>query len=182
MLFLIKISYNYSDLDSIRRLCGASSCDSNSLQSLVSSASFFPKQTFIAQAPVNWIDDYMDWLSADPVSTSCCFEYANTTYHTFCDHKRLLDDHSDRLDQCIPCRVERTKYNMPSERTMMMYIDNFLHQNPSQHCAKAGHAMYGSAVKLIRDKFSHVMRIGGKFLFHSINPFYALLKFLCLTN
>lgn len=144
----------------MRRLCGASTCESNSLQSLISSASFFPKQTYIAQSSVNWIDDYMEWLSADPISTSCCFEIANSSQHKFCDYRRLREEDSDQLDRCVPCSIERVKYNMPSERTMMKYVDNFLHQNPSQHCIKAGHAMYGSAVKLIRDKFGHVIRIG----------------------
>lgn len=162
--------YNYSNLDSIRRLCGGSVCDSNSLQSLISSASFFPKQTYIAQSSVNWLDDYMEWLNADPSSHHCCYEFAdlvnmskNDLWHSaFCDHKRLLDTESDRLDACMPCKIERGKYDLPSERTMMAYVDYFLQQNPSQHCIKAGHAMYGNAVKLIRNKHGDVIRIGRK--------------------
>jgi Niemann-Pick C1 protein len=145
----------------MRRLCGASTCDSNSLQSLVSSASFFPKKTYIAQSTVNWIDDYIEWLSSDPQGTSCCFTYKNST--KFCDHKKLVDEHSDKLESCIPCTIDRSKYNLPSGNTMIKYVDNFLHQNPSIDCIKAGHAMYGNAVKLIKNKMGHLVRIGRKF-------------------
>jgi Niemann-Pick C1 protein len=165
VFFVLKDGYNYSDVESMRRLCGGSTCHSNSLQSLISSASFFSKQTYIAQSSVNWVDDYFEWLSADPLSTSCCYEFVNTSAvaggkHMFCDHKRLKEEESTRLDSCVPCKVERGKYNIPTEKTLMRYVDSFLHQNPSESCIKAGHAMYGDAVQLIRDKFGHVVRVG----------------------
>jgi Niemann-Pick C1 protein len=159
--FVLKDGYNYSDLDALRRLCGGSTCDSNSLQSLISSASFFPDKTYMAKETVNWIDDYFQWLSADPSSQKCCYLFNNT--QKFCDYKSL-SDHSEfaLLDTCVTCPIERAKYDFPSEKAFMDNIDHFLHQNPSKECVKAGHAMYGSAVKLIRNKYGEVKRIGGK--------------------
>lgn len=161
-------------MDSIRRLCGASTCDTNSLQSLVSSASFFPKQTYIAQSSVNWIDDYIEWLSSDPQSTRCCFTNINSTKPY--DHKKqttinkdneLMESSADKRVMeswpMAPCTIDRSKYYLPSSSTMIKYLENFLHQNPSIDCVKAGHAMYGNAVKLVKNKSGHLIRIGRKF-------------------
>lgn len=156
--FVLKDGYNYTDTDSLRRICGASACESNSLQSLISSASFFPNETFIAQATVNWIDDYMEWLQSGPPSASCCYVFKNTT--RFCDYKKLSDESSSLAKECEWCQVDRVKYKLPSEESFLKYIKHFLNQNPSRDCIKAGHAMYGDAVKLITDKYDTVTRIG----------------------
>lgn len=156
--FVLKDGYNYTDTDSMRKLCGASTCESNSLQSLISSASFFPNETYIAASTVNWIDDYMEWLASKPNIFSCCFLFKNTS--NFCDYKKLTDESSKLADDCEWCPVDRVKYNLPSQDSFLKYIRYFLNQNPSRDCIKAGHAMYGNAVKLITDNYDNVVRIG----------------------
>ena len=159
--FVLKDGYNYTDTDSLRRLCGASTCESNSLQSVISAASFFPNQTYIAQSSVNWIDDYMEWLNANPAISSCC--YVNKKTNKFCDMKKLTEESSPLAKDCIPCPVEKVKYNIPSKDTLMSYASYFMSQNPSRDCIKAGHAMYGNAIRLKKDKSDRVTHIGRKF-------------------
>ncbi len=157
--FIVKDGYNYTDVSKLRRLCGASNCDVNSLQSIISSASFFPEETYIAQSTVNWIDDYVEWLNADPIadtSSTCC--HVDLGQDLFCDIKKLESqkhklpskDHS--LKHCQPCPVSRTVYQFPENDVILKYIGPYLKQNPSSTCIKAGHAMYGAAVNLKHDE------------------------------
>ena len=170
--FVLKDGYNYTDIDSLRRLCGTPACEPNSLQSLISSASFFPNETFIAQSSVNWIDDYFEWLNSNPSFTSCCYIFKNTT--KFCDIKRLTDESSKLADDCVPCPVDRVKYDFPSKETFLKYTNHFLHQNPSRDCVKAGHAMYGNAVKVHKDDKDDILQIGCKlFYFIELSTFLS---------
>jgi len=153
--FVLKDGYNYSDTNLLRLLCGASNCDSNSLQSIISAASVFPNETYIAQSTVNWMDDYMEWLSADPdgsTSSTCC--HIHTKTNKFCDLREYNKDpiKSESIDDCVPCPVERTAYGFPTNESLYTYLDIFLNQNPSETCVKAGHAMYGTAVNTKLDE------------------------------
>jgi hypothetical protein len=163
--FVVKDGFNYSSTDTLRQLCGSSQCESNSLQSLISSASFFPKETYIAQSSVNWIDDYMEWLAAQPPASTCCYVFQNTS--NFCDYKKLIESEKEQdkhlAESCVPCPVERVKYGFPSTKSTFDYVNHFLNQNPSMECIKAGHAMYGNAVKLTLNKHDKVTHIGRKY-------------------
>lgn len=159
--FVLKDGYNYSDTNLLRLLCGSSSCDVNSMQSIISAASVFPNETYIAQSTVNWIDDYMEWLSADPeasTSETCCYIHKNT--NKFCDIKKYNANpkNHDPIDDCIPCPVNRTSYKFPTNESLLTYLNYFLHQNPSESCVKAGHAMYGNAVKVKLDDNQHKVK------------------------
>lgn len=170
--FVLKNGYNYTDVNSLRMLCGASNCDPDSLQSIISSASFFPSETYIAQSPVNWIDDYMEWLNSDPTgetSSTCCF--INSKTKEFCDVKRLrnLDKQNKKeqefLNDCVPCPINRTSFEFPTNDVVLRHIQDYLKQNPSETCIKAGHAMYGDAVNLqFNEDSTEVERIGSKTL------------------
>lgn len=170
--FIVKDGYNYSDVQSLRLLCGASNCDADSLQSIISSASFFPNETYIAQSTVNWIDDYMEWLNSDPsasTSSQCC--YINSETNQFCDVKHFENKiHKTKKEEefyknCISCPINRTTYQFPTDRVILTHIESFLKQNPGDTCIKAGHAMYGDAVNLKRDpEFPHKVKgIGSEF-------------------
>jgi Niemann-Pick C1 protein len=151
--FVLKDGYKYADINSLRMLCGASNCDENSLQSIISSASFFSNETYIAQSSVNWIDDYIEWLNSDPfaeTSSTCC--HMNSQTNTFCEKKGL---NSDSLHNCHPCSINYTSYNFPTNDNILKYIQHFLKQNPSETCIKAGHAMYGDAVNLKLNNEDH---------------------------
>jgi Niemann-Pick C1 protein len=167
--FVVKDGYDYTSLDGVRKLCGGSQCLSDSLQSLISAAANTPNETYIGQASVNWLDDYLEWLAADPTSMTCCFAYANTT--EWCDYKHVASVHADEHDEaetarkskkkapsCEPCRVEKRNYGMPSERALLDHLAGFLRQNPSRDCIKAGHAMYGDAVRFRTSKIGEHQR------------------------
>ncbi len=166
--FIVKDGFNYTDVNKLRKLCGASNCDVDSLQSIISSASFFPEETYIAQSTVNWIDDYIEWLNADPnaeTSSTCC--YSNVEHDQFCDIKKL-ESHHNRLPhddlflkKCQSCPINRTLYQFPDNEAILKYIGPYLKQNPSSTCIKAGHAMYGTGVNLkYNDNTGKVNRIG----------------------
>ena len=147
--FVVKDGYNYTDVNSLRLLCGASNCDSDSLQSIISSASIFSNETFIAQASVNWIDDYMEWLNSDSfaeTSSHCC--HIDPVTKKFCD----LKNHAQESKQCRECQFNTTTYQFPTNDAILRYIDFYLKQNPSETCIKAGHAMYADAVELKYEK------------------------------
>ncbi|RNA26124.1 Niemann-Pick C1, partial [Brachionus plicatilis] len=114
--FVLKDGYNYTSVDQVRKLCGSPACHTNSLQSLVSSASFFPDQTYIAQPPENWLDDYMEWLEATSPSY-CCYEYV--AERKFCDYVKL-DLQDEHL--CHKCPVHRAKYGFPDQTSLFNYV------------------------------------------------------------
>jgi Niemann-Pick C1 protein len=77
----------------------------------------------------------------------------------FCDYDKYRHDKSI----CSLCDVKKTQHHsLPSQESFLKYIDYFLKQNPSESCVKAGHAMYGNAVKLINEKNNNkkVINIG----------------------
>ena len=162
--FVLKDGYNYSNVDKVRKLCGSPACETDSLQSLVSSAAFFPNQTYIAQPSENWLDDYFEWLDSG-TSSYCCYEYVGKK--KFCDYAKLsLDD----LNLCHKCPLKKVKYGFPDQDSFFKYLRYFLNQNPSKTCIKAGHAMHGSAVNLHEDSLGHLTSIGcNLFLFFIYN-------------
>ena len=142
--FVIKDGFNYSDTNAMRLLCGSSSCDPESLQSIISSAAFYANSSYIAQPPVNWIDDYFGYLSVDSsaqTTSRCC--HVNSETGKFCTASEIVD-----INFCEPCVVQKSADSFPTEESFNKYIKNFLTQNPDEYCVKNGHAMFGSAVKL----------------------------------
>lgn len=173
--FVLKDGFNYSNADDLRKLCGSPSCEADSLQSLIAQAARIPNVTFIAEPPVNWIDDYMQWLEPN-YNQQCCYSYKNHT-DKFCD--AVYNENYE--SECEVCRVAKNEYNMPTAEAMVNYSSFFLNQNPGEHCIKAGHAMYGSAVKLVhkddldedelpKGMFKAVQRIGSSHFmaYHSV--------------
>jgi hypothetical protein len=141
--FVVKGGFNYTNPDDLRKLCGSPTCREDSLQTIISKASFH-NFSYIAEPPVNWIDDYMDWLKP---GHKCCLVYKNAT-NKFCDSN--IEDESDR--RCKKCEVDRNNtHRIPKKESFLNYVKYFLQQNPSEICPKGGHAMYKSAVKLNLD-------------------------------
>jgi Niemann-Pick C1 protein len=141
--FVVKGGFNYTNPDDLRKLCGSPTCREDSLQTIISKASFH-NFSYIAEPPVNWIDDYMDWLKP---GHKCCLVYKNTT-NKFCDSN--IEDESDR--RCKKCEEDRNNtHRIPKKESFLNYVKYFLQQNPSEICPKGGHAMYKSAVKLNLD-------------------------------
>ena len=109
----------------------------------------------LTQAPVNWLDDYLEWLDADAhadTSSTCC--HVSDATGEFCDVKRLRSlarrsrQEQALLKSCRPCAVNRTSFEFPTDGVVLGHIQSYLRQNPSETCIKAGHAMYGDAVNL----------------------------------
>ena len=145
--FVVKGGFNYTNPNDLRKLCGSPTCRDDSLQSMISKASFYSNFTYIAEPSVNWIDDYMDWLKPNQ---QCCLLYnsnSSLSNKTFCDSN--IEENVKK--RCRKCEVERDSHKIPNKEAFLEYIKYFLKQNPSQSCTKAGHAMYKSAVKLNYD-------------------------------
>jgi Niemann-Pick C1 protein len=140
--FVLKGNYEYNNVNDLSRLCGLTNCKSDSLQSIISTAALEPSRSFISQTSVNWLDDYIGWLRTD----SCCA--TNKKTQKFCDINQVKD-----FDvKCRKCDAEFLKYDLPTTDTLNKYIKHWLNQNPSRDCIKAGHALYGDAVRLIMNK------------------------------
>jgi Niemann-Pick C1 protein len=141
--FVLKDTYKYNRENDLSKLCGLTNCKSNSLQSIISIASLLPNSSFMAQPSVNWLDDYIDWLHDE----NCCLVKKKTD--EFCDINLNLADFNIK---CKKCAASFFKYDLPDRDTLNKYVKYWLKQNPSRECIKAGHAMYGDAVKLVMKK------------------------------
>ncbi|CAL4096449.1 unnamed protein product, partial [Meganyctiphanes norvegica] len=101
-----------------------------------------------AQPASSWLDDYFDWslynMGDGDAGTPCCRVYSNGS---FCPA-------SDFFSDCDFCEILPLPDNQlrPSPESFMEYLPFFLEDIPSQDCPKAGHAAYGSAVALAKDK------------------------------
>ncbi|XP_046396992.1 NPC intracellular cholesterol transporter 1 isoform X2 [Ischnura elegans] len=128
---------NYS-LDKVQNImCGGQFCNSDSLSTQIYTASKRPDSTYIARPASSWLDDYFDWSAA----SGCC------KYHpengSFCPHQNY---------GCNECNIRLNKENRPNATGFRHYLPFFLQDNPSEDCAKAGHAAYGQGVKYHVDK------------------------------
>ena len=109
----------------------------------------------------------MEWLSADPEISSCCFVKKEKP-NEFCQLNVEQNEETWQMrGRCSQCEVNRTKLNFPTKESLHKYLGFFLKQNPGEVCIKAGHAMYGSAVKTYLDKRTQNTMIGRKIYIHS---------------
>lgn len=60
---------------------------------------------------------------------------------------------------CIKSKADLFK-GRPNPKDFIKYLPWFLIDNPNMMCAKGGHAAYGTAVKLLRNKTA----VGGKYI------------------
>jgi len=125
-------------------LClGLSGCKENSLGGQVNSWHNFPEESFIATAPMNWVDDYITWINSEQTDTLQCCRYHQDS-KIFCPY--------DSTESCVNCMddefYEATDTLRPNSEEFTETINFFLKQNPGEFCPKAGHGAFADAVNI----------------------------------
>ena len=59
---------DYTDPNTLRKLCGGLDCNVDSLATQIYLASLNKKRSYISAPSASWVDDYMDWLRNE----NCC--------------------------------------------------------------------------------------------------------------
>lgn len=154
LYFVVGGDHDYEGLKGQNQICGVNDCDHDSLLAKIYSATRKPDCSHIAAHPTSWLDDYFDWSAP---GGSCCRQFSNGS---FC---RSTVDSPD----CSPCQIQH-KGNRPIGKDFNKYLPWFLSDNPGVTCPKAGHAAYGSAVRLHGNK--HASKVGASYFmtFHSV--------------
>lgn len=145
--FVVRAGPNYSDPHVQDLFCGGARCHPDSLTAQIHRASRAPAETYIAKPAASWLDDYLDFAAL----RSCC--QMRKEDGAFCHHTDM---------QCVPCNMpvdpvtRRPKTALAFER----FLPFFLQDNPTEQCAKAGHAAYSSAVALSPPSDSSFVSMG----------------------
>ncbi|KAF4517183.1 hypothetical protein B566_EDAN005615 [Ephemera danica] len=130
MYFVVTSGLDYSNIDTQNALCGGQFCNSDSLVTQIYSASRRSHLTYIARPSSSWLDDYFDWSA----SSECCKYFVAN--NSFCPSE-------NPTNKCKKCNItlnDRTQRPVPEQFTH--YLPFFLQDNPTEDCAKAGHAAY----------------------------------------
>ncbi|XP_050549780.1 NPC intracellular cholesterol transporter 1 isoform X2 [Spodoptera frugiperda] len=132
--FVITEGLDYSDLETQNMVCGTRFCRPDSVSMQLYSAYRTPNETYIAQPPNSWLDDFFDWASLK----SCCKYFP--TNSSFCP--------SSRGTPCKECQIQlQGNEQRPDAADFNHYVPFFLQDIPDPDgCVKGGHAAYGQAV------------------------------------
>ena len=172
--FVVKGDFDYTVDHKQNLLCGSAGCDSDSLVGDIFFSSLAPNYTSIAMPASSWIDDYFTWL--DPEVTCCRIQNnANmSTNSTFC--------RSDAPSNwnCSSCLPQNQSGQRPTQKEFRKFLPWYLHDNPTEVCAKGGHAAYGSAVPLNKQR-NNMIEASYFMTYHTISntsdQFTACLKY-----
>ncbi|KAJ8715247.1 hypothetical protein PYW08_005228 [Mythimna loreyi] len=133
--FVVTEGLNYSDLETQNMICGTRYCRSDSVSSQLYAAYKNPNETYIAQPPNSWLDDFFDWASI----YDCCKYFPSNS--SFCP--------SNKGSPCAACNISLHGYERrPDASDFQRYVPFFLQDipDPLSSCVKGGHAAYGQAV------------------------------------
>lgn len=133
--FVVTEGLDYSDTDTQNMICGTRFCRPDSVVMQLYGASRNPNETYLAQPPNSWLDDFFDWSS---LSDKCCRYFPSNS--SFCP--------SSGPPQCQLCNISLIgNEKRPSSSDFKRYVPYFLEDNPTVGgCVKGGHAAYGQAV------------------------------------
>ncbi|XP_075980245.1 Niemann-Pick type C-1a isoform X2 [Anticarsia gemmatalis] len=133
--FVVTDGLNYSDTETQNMMCGSRFCRTDSMAMQLYAAYRSPNESYLAQAPNSWLDDFFDWASID----ECCRYFPGNS--SFCPSESTAD--------CEQCKIPLVgNEERPSAADFNRYVPYFLQDNPSPDsgCVKGGHAAYGHAV------------------------------------
>ncbi|KAL1139914.1 hypothetical protein AAG570_006891, partial [Ranatra chinensis] len=131
--FVVTSGLNVSDINVQSLLCGGKRCNIDSLTAQIYMASKQSNVTYIGRPSSSWIDDYFDWSS----TIGCCKYFPGN--ESYCPHD---------INSCSTCDIAFDNYTQrPDPVSFAKYISFFLEDNPTDTCAKAGHAAYAQGVK-----------------------------------
>ncbi|KAG7311994.1 hypothetical protein JYU34_001435 [Plutella xylostella] len=132
--FVVTEGLDYSDKGTQNMICGTRFCSPDSVAMQLYAATQLSNETYIAQPPNSWLDDFFDWSD----NSACCKVYPNNG--SFCPN-------DDPSGTCQPCDIKLLEpENRPSSADFNHYVPFFLQDNPGASCPKAGHAAYSQAV------------------------------------
>ncbi|XP_052755080.1 NPC intracellular cholesterol transporter 1 isoform X3 [Galleria mellonella] len=132
-VYFVITELDYSERDTQNMVCGTRFCRSDSVANQLYSAYQSANETYIAQAPNSWLDDFFDWAA----SSSCCHYFP--TNSSFCPN--------DHGSPCKVCNIELTgPEKRPDVADFQRYVPFFLQDNPTASCPKGGHAAYAQGV------------------------------------
>ncbi|CAB3230600.1 unnamed protein product [Arctia plantaginis] len=136
VFFVVTEGLDYSDRKTQNMICGSRYCRPDSVSMQLYTAYLNQNETYIAQPPNSWLDDFFDWSS---LSSSCCKYFPSNS--SFCP--------SENIGDCKFCNISlKGEEKRPNASDFRHYVPFFLQDNPSPDagCVKGGHAAYGQAV------------------------------------
>ncbi|KAM3957916.1 Niemann-Pick type C-1a isoform 1-T1 [Aphomia sociella] len=132
-VYFVVTELDYSDRDIQNMVCGTRFCRSDSVANQLYTAYRTPNETYIAQAPNSWLDDFFDWAG----TATCCNYFPSNS--SFCPN--------EHGSPCKRCNIELTGAEQrPDITDFKRYVPFFLQDNPTSTCPKGGHASYAQAV------------------------------------
>eukprot|EP00118_Oscarella_pearsei_P017402 m.172024 g.172024 ORF g.172024 m.172024 type:complete len:1424 (+) comp39077_c0_seq10:145-4416(+) len=141
--FVIRDGMEYENPDEQNKICGLPGCNDDSIVQVLMEYSQIKNYSMIASAPTSWLDDYLTWLSPQ---SQCCRVFRNDSKE-FCAAS-LYPLNDPNCTKCLTSEELLTCFS-PPKSDFMQLLDFFLKDNPGVHCAKGGHAAYGTAVDVL---------------------------------
>ncbi|XP_068617935.1 NPC intracellular cholesterol transporter 1 isoform X2 [Battus philenor] len=130
--FVLTKGLNYSKKEDQNMVCGTRFCNSDSVSMQLYSAFLSSNETYLAQPPNSWLDDFLDWASLP----NCCKYFPGNS--SFCPNT---------FSSCKKCNIPlEGPEQRPSPINFERYVSFFLQDNPTPTCSKGGHAAYAQAV------------------------------------
>jgi len=156
--FVVEDGFNYTSYDRQNMICGGAGCPETTLLNQIYQATRQPNNSYLAYPPSSWMDDYFDWVKPH----GCCRIFKENG--SFCPSTVTSRD-------CVQCPLNNTAVDKrPVGDTFLHYLPWFLKDNPGVTCPKGGHAAYGSAVKLRKQKNESELQVGASYFmtYHSV--------------
>lgn len=131
---------DFSKPEDQNKLCmGHARCNEVSLGTLAHSWAKIPEESFLATSAMNWVDNYISWVS-DP---ACCRYFDHVAINT--STPKIPCPSEEDEEYCLPCELSTE----PSEKDFQETIGWFLDANPIEACPSGGHAAFGDGVQIV---------------------------------
>ncbi|CAB3234366.1 unnamed protein product [Arctia plantaginis] len=156
VFFVLTEGIDYSDRETQNMICGTRYCRPDSVSMQLYAAYRNQNETYIAQPPNSWLDDFFDWSF---LSQSCCKYFPSNS--SFCPSESISPD-------CKLCKIPLHGVEQrPNTTNFKHYIPFFLQDNPAPDggCIKGGHAAYSQGVN-----YKHNNKIGATYFqaYHTV--------------
>lgn len=155
--FVVKSGFNYDDFNDQNTLCSVGFCYRESLVNQISDATRFSNSTYLAHAPMDWLDTYISWMNDQ---TACCRVYRDNSTK-FCPM-------SEPSNLCLGCNITNKVTLRPDPSHFKTFLPNFLEENPTPDCPAAGHAAFAKTLEILEDGNETVIGATHFMTYHTI--------------